>query len=57
MYQRFNSLLGIVPIVLAVLMYKGSGHGVWFYLDWKSDSSSDSSFGSGEDSGSDGGGD
>ena len=53
LYLRFESLIGIIPIAIAVLMYRGADHGVWFYLDWTSNS--DSSFGSDSDSGSDGG--
>ena len=57
MFQRYDSFFAIIPIFIAVLMYKGADHGVWFYFDWDSDSDSDSSWGSGGDSGGDGGGD
>lgn len=54
-YQRFDSLFALIPIIIAVLMYRGADHGVWFYFDLNSDSSSN--FGGGSDSGGDGGGD
>ena len=50
-YHRFDSYFAIIPIVLALSMYKGADEGVWFYWDLNSDSG-----GSG-DSGGDGGGD
>lgn len=56
-YQRFDSLFALIPIIVAVLMYRGADHGVWLYFDWDSDSDSSSTFGGSSDSGGDGGGD
>lgn len=56
-YQRFDSLFALIPIIFAVLMYRGADHGIWFYFDWGSDSDSSSNFGGSSDSGGDGGGD
>lgn len=54
-YQRFDSLFALIPIIVAVLMYRGADHGVWFYFDWDSDSNS--TYGGTGESGGDGGGD
>ena len=56
-YQRFDSLFALIPLIVAVLMYRGADHGVWFYFDLNSDSDSSSNFGGSSDSGGDGGGD
>ena len=37
MLQRFYYVFGIIPIIFAVLFYRGVDHGVWFYFDWNSD--------------------
>ncbi|MFT5295348.1 MAG: hypothetical protein ACI9YH_001362 [Colwellia sp.] len=55
LFQRFDSFFAFILIFIAVLMYRGADHGVWFYFDLRSDSDSD--FGSGGDLGDGGGGD
>jgi hypothetical protein len=55
LFQRFDSFFAFILIFIAVLMYRGADHGVWFYFDFRSDSDSD--FGSGGDLGDGGGGD
>jgi len=52
-YQRFDTFFALIPVIIAVLMYRGADHGVWFHfgLGSGSDSGNGDSGGFGGDGG------
>ncbi len=43
-FQRFESLIAVLIIGVAIVMYRGAAHGQWFYFGLSSPEVSDSAY-------------